>query len=80
MHSIVYSKWVPYLMNPGFNVTAAGPKGGQYTNKEFAESMVVNTLAAALIGLVIVMPILVLHPKFRNRPQRIMTVTHDRYG
>ena len=51
-----------------------------YTSRMFWESMTVNILAAALVGLVVVMPILVLHPKFRNRPQRIITVTHDRYG
>ena len=51
-----------------------------YTDEKMWESITVNVLAAALVGLVVVMPILVLHPKFRNRPQRIITVTHDRYG
>ena len=53
---------------------------GPYTDAMMWESITVNVLAAALVGLVVVMPILVLHPKFRNRPQRIITVTHDRYG
>ncbi len=83
-HSVAYSKWVPYLTDPKFNSTRAfsgvSNLGPQYTPEMFAESMVINVLAAALIGLVVVMPILVLHPKFRNRPQRIVTVTHDRYG
>jgi len=82
--SVAYSKWVPYLTDPKFNSTRAfsgvSNLGPQYTPEMFAESMVINVLAAALIGLVVVMPILVLHPKFRNRPQRIVTVTHDRYG
>jgi len=85
--SVVYSKWVPYLLEGSdFNKTLdskllSGDKFKDgYTTKIFAESMVINVLGAALVGLVIVMPILVLHPKFRFRPQRIITVTHDRYG
>jgi hypothetical protein len=37
-------------------------------------------MAAALVLLVIVVPLIVSYPKFRYRPQRIVTVTHDRYG
>merc|ERR1712012_539829 len=33
-------------------------------------------IALGFVALVVIMPILVLHPKFRNRPQRIITVTH----
>ena len=84
---MVYSKWVPYLLEGSdFNKTLdskllSGDKFKDgYTTQIFAESMVINVLGAALVGLVIVMPILVLHPKFRFRPQRIITVTHDRYG
>ena len=52
----------------------------------FAESLVINTLGAALIALLFTVPILLLYPKFRYRPQRIITVqthhkgTHDRYA
>ena len=81
MHSIAYSKWVPYMTDPMFNRTRAfagvSSMGPEYTHEMFAESMVINTLAAALVGLAIVMPILVLHPKFRNRSQRMNT--YDRY-
>jgi len=78
-----YSLWVPYsnLTSEVFNhATVLKETGIDYTHEKFMETMVINALAAALFGLVIVMPILVLHPKFRNRPQRIITVTHDRYG
>ena len=84
LFSIAYSKWVPALIDPNFNRTNAllqfGTKNPNYTQEMFTESLVVNSLGAALVALVIIMPILVLHPKFRNRPQRIITVTHDRYG
>ena len=72
--SVNYSKWVPFLMK------SMRSPDIEYTKEMFEESMIVNAMAAALIGLAVVMPILVLHPKFRNRPQRIITVTHDRYG
>ena len=51
-----------------------------YTDEMFAETLSVNFIAVFLIAIVIVMPILVLHPKFRNRSQRIVTVTNDRFG
>jgi len=79
-----YSQWVPFLMNENFDKNAvlkdSAGESIPYTTEMFMETLSINVLAAALIGLVIVMPILVLHPKFRNRPQRIITVTHDRYG
>jgi len=82
--SSAWYQWVPALMDPNFNYTNALKhplKGSKdYTQEIFQESLVINSLGAALVALVIVMPILVLHPKFRNRPQRIITVTHDRYG
>jgi len=74
LSSVNYSKWVPFLMK------SMRSPDIEYTKEMFEESMIVNAMAAALIGLAVVMPILVLHPKFRNRPQRIITVTHDRYG
>jgi len=75
-------------MDPNYNITQALQSTGEkVTDKVFSkvpdvvsESLVVNCLGAALVALVVIMPILVLHPKFRNRPQRIITVTHDRYG
>lgn len=85
--SVAYSKWVPYLTlesNPNYNRDLQGQGlnslGVEYTDEMFAESLTINVLGAALVGLVIVMPILVLHPKFRYRSQRVITVTHDRYG
>jgi len=75
LSSVNYSKWVPFLMK-----SMQRSPDIEYTKEMFEESMIVNAMAAALIGLAVVMPILVLHPKFRNRPQRIITVTHDRYG
>lgn len=81
---VAYTKWVPYLMDRRFNRTKAfagiNSLGPEYSLDTFQESLVINALVAALIGLAIAMPILVLHPKFRYRPQRIITVTHDRYG
>ena len=75
-------------MDPNYNITQALQSTGErVTERVFSkvpnvvsESLVVNCLGAALVALVVIMPILVLHPKFRNRPQRIITVTHDRYG
>jgi len=85
--SVFYSKWVPYLTDPQFNISTTtngiiqpNPNNQEYKAKYFEESLTVNALGASLIALAIVMPILVLHPKFRFRPQRIITVTHDRYG
>lgn len=86
--SIAYYKWVPYFMDPNYNRTQAlRPTGEKITYDVFSsvpdfvsESLVVNCLGAAMVALVVIMPILVLHPKFRSRPQRIITVTHDRYG
>ena len=81
-----YSKWVPYLTDPQFNSTngiqpnQVSNPNQDYKSEYFGESLTVNALGAGLIALAIVMPILVLHPKFRFRPQRIITVTHDRYG
>ena len=75
-------------MDPNYNRTQAlRPTGEKITYEVFSsvpdfvsESLVVNCLGAAMVALVVIMPILVLHPKFRSRPQRIITVTHDRYG
>ena len=87
LSSVFYSKWVPYLTDPQFNISTTtngiiqpNPNNQEYKAKYFEESLTVNALGASLIALAIVMPILVLHPKFRFRPQRIITVTHDRYG
>lgn len=83
-NSLAYSKWVPFLTDPTFNRTRAfagiNNLGPDYTYDMFAESMVINVMAACLIGLVVVMPILLLNPRFRYRAQRIITVTQDRYG
>ena len=75
---------MPYLTDRYFNASTAlsgltniGPR---YTEKMFVESLTINALAAGLIGLAVVIPIIVSYPKFRYRPQRIVTVTHDRYG
>jgi len=83
--SYSYSQWVPMFMSKVTNQfepnNALQPlSSDRNTDDIMWESMTINILAAALVGLVVVMPILVLHPKFRNRPQRIITVTHDRYG
>jgi hypothetical protein len=45
----------------------------------FAESLVINVLGACLVGLALVMPVILINPVFRFRPQRVITVTHDRY-
>jgi len=79
--SVAYSKWVPFLRSEDFDRNAMLPGMNiSYTDAMFMETVIVNTLAVALIALIIVMPILVLHPKFRNRSQRVITVTHDRFG
>jgi len=84
--SLDYSKWVPQLTEYFSDSLRLNNSGNGNTptddqsQKYFEQALVINALGAALIGLIIVMPILVLHPKFRFRPQRIITVTHDRYG
>jgi hypothetical protein len=82
--SIAYSKWVPYLRDVYFNGTVAlsglSTLGPEYTKQMFEESLTINFIVAGLCGLVIVVPLIVNYPKFRYRPQRVVTVTHDRYG
>ena len=86
LFSLDYSKWVPQLTEYFSDSLRLNNSGNGNTptddqsQKYFEQALVINALGAALIGLIIVMPILVLHPKFRFRPQRIITVTHDRYG
>lgn len=81
--SIGYSKWVSYLTDPSFNASTvyAGISGlgSEYTMKDFEESLVINVMAAILVGLAIVMPLLMMHPRFRSRPQGIVTVTHEHF-
>jgi len=81
--SIAYTKWVPYLLDPRFNISAAfagiNTLGPTYTRDMFAESLVINVLGACLVGLALVMPVILINPVFRFRPQRVITVTHDRY-
>lgn len=83
-HSLAYNKWVPYLFDPTFNKSTAlaglNNVGPAYDEKYFEESLVINVMGAALILLAVVIPLIVSYPKFRYRPQRIVTVTHDRYG
>ena len=76
--------WVPAL-SPTFNRESAlaglssfGPD--EYTQSMFEESLVINTLGAAMIALAILLPLILTYPRFKYRPQRIVTVTHDRYG
>ena len=80
-YSVAYSKWVIFLQTEDF-ATVLNDEGLNipYTDEMFAETLSVNFIAVFLIAIVIVMPILVLHPKFRNRSQRIVTVTNDRFG
>ena len=82
--SIGYTKWVDFAMNPSL-WSIQNPE--EYSKAGmFQESLVINTLGAALIALLFSVPILLLYPKFRYRPQRIITVTthhkgtHDRYA
>jgi hypothetical protein len=74
---------VPYLLDPRFNISAAfagiNTLGPTYTRDMFAESLVINVMGACLIGLALVMPVILINPTFRFRPQRVITVTHDRY-
>ena len=75
---------MPYLSDRTFNRTTAltglSSLGPEYTADMFVESMVINALAAGLVALAILIPVVVAAPAFRYRPQRIVTVTHDRYG
>ncbi len=68
-----YSKWVLALHDPNFDRT-------DYTDRQFAEALTINTLAAALIGAAVVMAAIVSYPKFRYRPRTVVAVSHDRYG
>ena len=82
-YSVAYSKWVIFLQTEDFDRSSVLNDQGlnvPYTDEMFAETLSVNFIAVFLIAIVIVMPILVLHPKFRNRSQRIVTVTNDRFG
>lgn len=54
--------------------SAAGPTS-VYTQRMFEESLAINTLGVALLALAVVVPLVVLYPKFRFRPQRVITVT-----
>lgn len=71
-------------MDRYFNETTAlsgvSSLGAEYTHEMFVESVTINVMAAALVALAIVIPVIVQYPKFRYRPQRIVTVSHDRYG
>ena len=84
MISIGYTKWVDFVPNPSL-WRVQDPE--EYSKDGmFQESLVINSLGAALFALLFVVPILLLYPKFRYRPQRIITVTthhkgtHDRYA
>merc|ERR1711971_895479 len=57
--SVAYSKWVPFLTSEDFdrNAILLG-MNISYTDAMFMETLIVNTLAVALIALIIVMPIL----------------------
>ena len=83
-HSIAYSKWVPYLTDPRFNrstaLTGLARLGPEYDHSMMAESLTVNALAAGLVALAVLVPCVVANPRFRFRPQRVITVAHDRYG
>lgn len=82
--SIGYKEWVKFAVNP--SLWSVIDTGEYKKDGMFAESIVINTLGAALIALLFTVPILLLYPKFRYRPQRIITVTthhkgtHDRYA
>jgi len=82
--SLAYNKWVPYLFDSTFNKSTAlaglNNVGPAYDEKYFEESLVINVMGGALVILAVVIPLIVSYPKFRYRPQRIVTVTHDRYG
>jgi len=82
--SLAYNKWVPYLFDSTFNESTAlaglNTLGPVYKEEHFEESLCINVMGAALVLLAVVIPLIVSYPKFRYRPQRIVTVTHDRYG
>ena len=82
--SLAYNKWVPYLFDSTFNKSTAlaglNNVGPAYDERYFEESLVINVMGGALVILAVVIPLIVSYPKFRYRPQRIVTVTHDRYG
>lgn len=85
--SIGYKEWVKFAANPSLWSIQDDLEQDQYKKDGmFAESIVINTLGAALIALLFTVPILLLYPKFRYRPQRIITVTthhkgtHERYA
>ena len=84
LRSLAYNKWVPYLFDSTFNKSTAlaglNNVGPAYDEKYFEESLVINVMGGALVILAVVIPLIVSYPKFRYRPQRIVTVTHDRYG
>jgi hypothetical protein len=70
------------LTDPSFNgstvfagVSGVGP---EYTMKDFEESLVINVMAATLVGLAIVVPVVMLHPRFRPKTQEI-TLMHEHF-
>merc|ERR1711997_967470 len=72
--SVPYSQWVSHFMSKVTNQfepnNALQPLS---INDEIMwESMTINVLAAALVGLVVVMPILVLHPKFKTDHRELL--------
>lgn len=82
-NSSAYAKWVPYLTDRSFKAEtalASSQLGPEYTHDMMEESLVVNVFGAVLILLAVVMPLIISTRKFRYRPQRVVTVTHDRYG
>ena len=49
---------------------------GAMTSDQFQEALVINSLGGCLIALLFVVPILLLHPRFRTRPtSQVLTVT-----
>ena len=66
--SLSYFNWVPFFMDPNYNRTQAlRPTGEKIKYEVFSsvpdfvsESLVVNCLGAAMVALVVIMPILVL--------------------
>merc|ERR1712213_121578 len=76
--SIGYKKWVRFAAFP--SLWSTEDQDEEYTERMFEESIVINTLGAALLALMFTVPILLLYPKFRYRPQRIITVTTHHEG
>ena len=80
-----YSHWPKYLTDVVLNITVhlhghnpqINPQSGLYTirynDEMFAESMLINMIGAALVGLAIVMPI-ILGSNFHFTPY--MKITH----